>query len=97
MTIIPFISNFKSTTIPKAFILNGFVTAAITLFAVEMRQLFNDEKGKLYLFFNGFFEGSALTETQIASIVFLATLLSAYIVYIIMYVIVGFGGGMLIS
>lgn len=44
-----------------------------------------------------FFEGSALTETQIASIVFLATLLSAYIVYIIMYVIVGFGGGMLIS
>lgn len=55
MTIIPFISNFKATTIPKAFILNGFVTAAITLFAVEMRQLFNDEKGKLYLFFNGFF------------------------------------------
>jgi len=76
------IKGFKSTTLVNAFILNALASALIAVTAVEMRQSLNENK--LYV-----------TERQKAQQVFLTTFSVAIGVFIILHVVVGFGGGML--
>ena len=92
---LPIVKSFYATTIFKAFVLNAIAVALIATFAVEIRRELNDVKGQFYLFVNPFFAGSAMTERQKAVVVALASFLGAILVYHIMYVFVGFGGGML--
>lgn len=94
---LPLVKSFYATTIFKAFILNAIAVALIATFAVEIRRELNDVKGRFYLFVNPFFSGEAMTERQKAIVVALASFIGAILVYHIMYVVVGFGGGMLTS
>jgi hypothetical protein len=92
---LPLIKSFYATTVLKAFILNAIAVALIATFAVEIRRELDDVKSQFYLFINPFFAGSAMTERQKAVVVALASFLGAILVYHIMYVVFGFGGGML--
>ena len=92
---LPLIKSFYATTVLKAFILNAIAVALIATFAVEIRRELDDVKGQFYLFVNPFFAGGAMTERQKAVVVALASFLGAILVYHIMYVVFGFGGGML--
>lgn len=92
---IPLIKTFFATTILKAFILNAIAVALIATFAVEIRRELDDVKGRFYMFVNPFFAGSAMTERQKAVVVALASFFGAILVYHIMYIVFGFGGGML--
>lgn len=92
---LPLIKSFYATTIFKAFILNAIAVALIATFAVEIRRELNDVKGQFYLFVNPFFAGSEMTERQKAVVVALASFIGAIMVYHIMYIVFGFGGGML--
>ena len=92
---LPIIKSFYATTVLKAFILNAIAVALIATFAVEIRRELDDVKGQFYLFVNPFFAGGAMTERQKAVVVALASFLGAILVYHIMYVVFGFGGGML--
>lgn len=94
---LPLIKSFYATTVLKAFVLNAIAVALIATFAVEIRRELDDVKGQFYLFINPFFAGSAMTERQKAIVVALASFLGAILVYHIMYVVFGFGGGMLTS
>lgn len=92
---LPLINSFYATTVFKAFVLNAIAVALIATLAVEIRRELNDVKGQFYLFINPFFAGSEMTERQKAIVVALASFLGAIIVYHIMYIVVGFGGGMM--
>jgi len=93
----PLIRGFRATILSRAFLLNAFVTALITLFAIELRALFNDEKGKLYRYVNSIYGVKTLSTFQILRIVFVTTFLGAMLVYLIMYALLDYGGGMLTS
>lgn len=92
---LPLIKSFYATTVLKAFILNAIAVALIATFAVEIRRELDDVKGQFYMFINPFFAGNTMTERQKAIVVALASFLGAILVYHIMYVVFGFGGGML--
>ena len=92
---LPLIKSFYATTVLKAFILNAISVALIATFAVEIRRELDDVKGQFYMFINPFFAGNTMTERQKAIVVALASFLGAILVYHIMYVVFGFGGGML--
>ena len=92
---LPIIKSFYATTVLRAFILNAIAVALIATFAVEIRRELDDVKGQFYLFVNPFFDGGAMTERQKAVVVALASFIGAILVYHIMYVVFGFGGGML--
>jgi|AntAceMinimDraft_18_1070375.scaffolds.fasta_scaffold93475_2 hypothetical protein len=92
---LPLIRGFRATRLSKAFLLDAFVTALITLFAIELRTLFNDEKGKLYGYVNSIYGVKTLSSLQILSVMFLTTFLGAMLVYLIMYALLDYGGGML--
>lgn len=91
----PLIRGFRATRLSRAFLLDAFVTALITLFAIELRELFNDEKGKLYGYVNSIYGEKSLSTFQILSAAFATTFLGAMLVYLIMYALLDYGGGML--
>lgn len=93
----PLFKNFKATSYLRAFILNAFATAAIAALAIEMRITLQDEKSKMYGYFNTMFMGPKLNELDKIIIVFISAFLGALFVYHIMYALVKFGGGMMIS
>lgn len=93
----PVVKNFYATSIFKAFILNAIAVALIATMAVELRKELNDVKGRFYLLVNPLFAGNELTERQKAIVVAIASFLGAILVYHFMYLLFGFGGGMLTS
>ena len=93
----PLIKNFRATGLRNAFILNAVVTAAIVVIAIEIRKAFEDEHTMVYGYFNRLYGTKKLTETQIITIVFPATFISAILVYIVMYVMFDYGGNFLIK
>ena len=94
---IPLIKNFRATNLAKAFLLNAFVTACVVILAIEIRRVFEDEHNAVYGYFNNLYGTKKMSEIQILTIVFPATLISALLVYIIMYVLFEYGGNFLIS
>jgi hypothetical protein len=76
----PLIPNFKSTSIIKAFTLNAIVTALIAFTAVISHELLGDKiKKKVYVY---------LSTIGI-------TFASAFLCYGLMYLLFGYGRGML--
>ena len=78
----PLIKGFKSTTLINAFVLNALASALIAVTAVEMRQSL--DQNKFYT-----------TERQKAQQVFVTTFALAIIVFVVLHLVFGFGGGML--
>ena len=93
----PVISSFRATTYGRAFLLNAIVTAAVAVFAIEMRVQLENSKGGVYGYFNKILAGKDLSEIQIMSIVFVTTFIAAFSVYNIMYAIFHYGSGMMVA
>ena len=91
----PVVGNFYATTFVKAYVLNALAVALITAGGIELRELLNDEKSNAYLFFNGVIGTGALNDYQKTGIVFAGTFLVAMFAYAMLYLLFGFGGGML--
>lgn len=87
-TKLPLYKNFFADTFIKAFILNAIAVAVISTLSIEMRSYLDavsrDAKGSWNL--------NNSTKTII---VFTSAFIVAIVVYILLYVVVGFGGGML--
>jgi len=87
---LPIYKNFFANTFIKAFILNAIAVAVISALSIEIRSyldtLGRDVKG-----------GWNLTDFTKTLIVFSSAFIVAIIVYLILYFLVGFGGGMLTS
>ena len=87
---VPLYKNFFADTFIKAFILNAISVAVISALSIEMRSYLDavgrDAKGSWNL-----------NDPTKTIIVFTSAFIVAIIVYILLYVIVGFGGGMLTS
>ena len=77
------IKGLRSTTYTKAFILNAIATALIALVAVEMKSALNNKK-------------TDIDPIVQALINFVVTFTTAISVYFLLYLIFGFGGGMLV-
>ena len=92
----PLVKNFRATGLTNAFILNAIVSAAIVVFAIELRRAFEDEHNVLYGYFNRLYGGKKLSEIQILTIVFPATFIASIVVYLLMYIIFEYGGNFLI-
>jgi Na+/proline symporter len=85
---LPLYKNFFANTFIKAFILNAIAVAIISALSIEIRSyldtLGRDVKG-----------GWKLTDLTKTLIVFSSAFLVAILVYLILYLVVGFGGGMI--
>ena len=92
----PLTKKMRATGLWKAFFLNSLVAASVVVLGIEIRRLFEDEKSEVYGFFNNLYAGKKLTEVQIITIVFPATFIGAFIVYLIMYAVFYYGGNLLI-
>ena len=88
---LPLITDFKSTTFLKAFILNALVIAIIAALSIETRQ-YVGHKGVF-----GIGAKEELSEHNKFLITLVFTFFIALVVYHVMYVLFKFGGGMLIS
>ncbi|MHA2082801.1 MAG: hypothetical protein ACXABD_03495 [Candidatus Thorarchaeota archaeon] len=84
----PLIKNFLATTYIKAFILNAIAAAIIAALSIEMRS-YLDRVGRKAK------GGWDLSDASKTLIVFVSGFTVAMIVYAVMYLLVGFGGGML--
>ena len=93
----PIIPGFYANSIIKAFILNAIAVAMVAACSVELRQLLNEEKSGTYIFFNNFLSGGKLTEAEKAAIVFVGSFIFALLTYLFLFLLFGFGGGMLTS
>jgi hypothetical protein len=87
-TIFPLIKGFFATTYFKGFILNAVAAAIIAALSIEMRSYLDRQGRKV----KGEWELSDATKTII---VVVSGFTIAMIVYVLMYIFVGFGGGML--
>lgn len=95
MKLIPLVKDFYATSFLKAYILNALAVALTTAGSIELRNLLNDEKSNAYLFFNGVIGTGALNDYQKTGIVFAGSFLTAMFAYTMLYLLFGFGGGML--
>ena len=85
---IPLIRDFFATTYFKAFVLNAIAAAFIAALSIEMRSYLDNISRKAK-------GGWNLTDATKTTIVFISAFTIAMFVYACMYVLVGFGGGML--
>lgn len=77
----------KSTTIWKAFFLNALASTMIIFIAVTVKEKFDTFKKKK--------DEEIVRTTSFKSIGF--TLIATMIVYTLMYIIFGYGGGLMVS
>ena len=87
---LPLIRGFFATTYFKAFVLNAVGAAFIAALSIQMRSYLDDIGRKAK-------GGWALSDATKTAIVFVSAFTIAMTVYALMYVMVGFGGGMLTS
>ena len=78
------IKGLRATSYAKAFFLNGLATALIALVAIEVNNYLNKYKDGMDPFYRG-------------CITFISAFTIAVIIYSILYLVFGFGGGMLAS
>tara|TARA_Y100000389_G_C17396512_1_gene482859 strand:+ start:485 stop:757 length:273 start_codon:yes stop_codon:yes gene_type:complete len=84
------ISDFKATSIWKAFLLNSLVSALIILIAIIIKGKFDK-----YIYYKNTVKRKS-TWTSII-LTFLFTFLSTFAAYSLMNFIFGYGGGQLVS
>jgi heme exporter protein D len=96
---IPIFKNFLATSYFKAFVLNAFVISLLTVAAMAMHASLRSPSGYLNKVFYDIFSGDEKTKTlefeTAIFINFIITFLYVLIVMIVLYVLIGFGGGMI--
>ena len=88
-TVLPFIKNFKATTFNKAFILNALCIGLISALTIQVRSYLDSLGRKTN-------DGWRISNVEKTFIVFVAGFLVAMLVYYTMWLLVEFGGGMLV-
>ena len=87
----PLTTGFRATTFRRAFVLNALVTASVAAIAISLRKAVDESASKA----GGL--PKHLSEGGRTLIVLAATSLAALLVYQLMYMLLGFGGGMLVN
>ena len=87
------IHHFKSTTLWKAFILNALTTSLVILIAIIVKRRLDED---LNVNPNQPVQKSSFNWYSI-TVTMLITIGTSLIAYLMMYVVFGFGGGMLAS
>ena len=85
---LPFFKHFYANTFLKAFILNAFALGVISALSIETR-IYLDYVGKQVK------STHHLTDFTKTVIVFISAFIVGTVIYLLMYIFVGFGGGML--
>lgn len=93
----PLIKTFKSTRIRNAFILNAMVAAFTSILAIEITQRLDTNESDIYIFMNKITPGKEIGEYAKMLIVFITTLISSFVVYHILHLLVGYGAAMIID
>jgi hypothetical protein len=86
----PIIEGIQSTTIWKAFLLNSITSTLIIFISITIKERFDQFKDK---------DNRPITRTTNPSSILLtlsSAFITAMIAYTIMYLLFGFGGGMLV-
>ena len=88
----PLIQNFRSTNIWNAFILNSIAAALVIVISITIKDHFDT-----YTINKNLEKNSIQRSTNFTSIslTILFTFLTSFLAYTIMYLVFGFGGGML--
>ena len=87
----PLIHGWKSTNIWKSFLLNSLASALVIFIALTVKErydTFTDNKNEII---------SRTTNFKSIGLTILATCLASMIAYTLMYLVFGFGSGLLIS
>ena len=90
------IIDFRSTSYLKAFILYSLVTAISASLAIEIRLAFEDKDSQLFKFINPLTAETGISKLHICLATVLITFLASIIIYNLMYLIFGWGGGMIV-
>jgi len=91
------IINFRSTSYFNAFILYASVTAIATTLAIEIRLSLENEQSRLFNFIAPLTPEIGINSFHKIIVTLLITFISSIIIYYLMYIIFGWGGGMLVS
>ena len=86
----PLIQDFRSTSLFKAFVLNALVNTLVVILAVHISVLlttFVDKDSK---------KVKATKSNSQTLLTGVATFITVFLVYVVMYVLFGYGGGMLV-
>ena len=89
------IPNFRATTFTKAFILNSLVFAITAVFTIEIRIQLNNKDSRIYKLLSQFSSFDIIPHYIKLLYTLLAAFLAAMTVYLVMFYIFGFGGGLL--
>ena len=88
--ILPLIKGYRATTYTHAFTINAFVAALVASIAIETRFfIYNEEDSIIKI------TGRKLYAYEKILCVFLTTFIITVIIYCLLYITIGFGGGML--
>ena len=93
MALFPFIS----TNFFRAFLLYSLISALIYSIAIQVRFLLEVKTSELYKFLNPLTPESGLSDFHKVVATFIITFLVSLIIYHIMYFLIGWGGGMVVS
>lgn len=78
----PLIHGFKSTNYSKAFALNAIAVAISSTLAIELRK---------------YLDNNNINEKYKILITFIGVSVACFLTYLLLYILFGFGGGMLIQ
>jgi len=96
---IPIFKNFLATSYFKAFFLNALVISLLTVAAMTMHASLRSSDGVLNIFFYKIFSGDEKTKTikfEMAIFInFVMTFFYVLCIMLFLYVLIGFGGGMI--
>lgn len=96
---IPIFKNFLATSYFKAFVINSLVISLLSVAAMTTHASLHSQSGTLNKFFNKVFYGNSDTISlkfeETVLITFVITFLSVLFIMMILYILIGFGGGMI--
>ena len=96
---IPIFKNFLATSYFKAFVINSLVISLISVVAMTTHYSLHMQNGLLNKFFNKLFyrenETTTLKFEETILITFVITFISVLFIMLILYILIGFGGGMI--
>jgi len=87
----PIIKGFKSTSVWKAFLLNSFASTLVIFIAVTVKErydTFTNKKNE---------EINRSTNFKSIGLTLIATFIASMVAYVFMWIVFGFGGGMLVD
>lgn len=89
--------NFQSTNYIKAFILYALVAALATSISVHLRVELDNKESGIYKFISPIVAEKDINDLHKFFITLIITFFASFIIYHIMYFLLGWGGGMIVN